>query len=231
MVSRGLAMAVFAFSIAAFIPCISAQTRKTMRIDEKSDGREVSMRLGETLEITLSENASTGFRWGIPEALKNNLAPALREREETVEAPETGEVIRIGSAGVAFDVVNGAEERLAAVGGAGVCRREEGVRGRVRDGRRGLGVRRFVTERDAGVGAEEGKEEEAGEEFEGASGIVEAGHFTGRGMRVGGGCRVGEGRHGSFRLGTASHGWVGGGAGSWKKYAVRCARKADSRRE
>ena len=58
-----------------------------MRIDEKSDGREMNMRLGESLEITLSENASTGFRWGIPEALKNNLAPVLREREETVEAP------------------------------------------------------------------------------------------------------------------------------------------------
>jgi len=104
MVSRGLAMAVFAFSIAAFIPCISAQTRKTMRIDEKSDGREVSMRLGETLEITLSENASTGFRWGIPEALKNNLAPALREREETVEAP-AGPPGRSGERHLFFDAV------------------------------------------------------------------------------------------------------------------------------
>jgi hypothetical protein len=151
--------------------------------------------------------------------------------EEAVKSSEAGEVVGMRAAGSVFGLVNGAEERLATVSGAGVCRREEGVKGRARDGGRGLGVRRFVTERDAGVGAEEGKDEEAGEEFEGASGIVEAGHFTGRGMRVGGGCRVGEGRHGSFRLGTASHGWVGGGAGSWKKYAVRCARKADSRRE
>ena len=133
--------------------------------------------------------------------------------EETVEAPETGEVIRIGSAGVAFDVVNGAEERLAAVDWAGAGWREEGVGGGSRDGGGRLRVRCSVAESDVCVGAEERYDEDAGEELEGAAGFAEAQHLAVRGRGVGWGCRFGGCGHGSFTLGTASHGWIEAGAG------------------
>ncbi len=112
-----------------------------------------------------------------------------------------------------FDLVNGAEERLAAVGGARVGGCEDGVGGGSRDGGGGLQVGRSVAESDAGVGAEEGDDEDGGQELDGAAGFVKAAHFMGRGRRYRGGCRVGEGRHGSFRLATASHGWITGEAG------------------
>ena len=40
---------------------------------------------GDRLEVSLSENASTGHQWSIPEEVKTTLTPVLREREETVE--------------------------------------------------------------------------------------------------------------------------------------------------
>jgi predicted secreted protein len=69
------------------IPCVHAQPRKMIQVDNTFDGREVTLQAGDTLEVSLSENASTGHQWSIPPELKRKLAPALREREETVEAP------------------------------------------------------------------------------------------------------------------------------------------------
>ena len=59
-----------------------------IQVDESYNGREVALQVGETLEISLSENASTGYQWSIPPDMKSKLAPVLREREETVEAPD-----------------------------------------------------------------------------------------------------------------------------------------------
>jgi inhibitor of cysteine peptidase len=58
-----------------------------MQVDDTFDGREVALQTGETLRVSLSENASTGYRWIIPPELRNKLTPTLLEREETVEAP------------------------------------------------------------------------------------------------------------------------------------------------
>jgi inhibitor of cysteine peptidase len=63
------------------------QSHKMIKVDNSFDGREVTLRVGETLEVSLSENASTGYSWTIPPDLKLKLTPALREREETVDGP------------------------------------------------------------------------------------------------------------------------------------------------
>ncbi len=43
-----------------------------LEVDESQDGNEIELRTGETLEIRLSENPTTGFRW----ALESSGAPA-----------------------------------------------------------------------------------------------------------------------------------------------------------
>jgi predicted secreted protein len=35
----------------------------TKQLDESADGQEIELAVGAELELTLSENASTGFRW------------------------------------------------------------------------------------------------------------------------------------------------------------------------
>ena len=75
-----------------------AQLRKMMRVDESFDGREVVLQVGETLEIRLAENASTGYRWSVPPKLKRKFDRTLREREQTVE----GAGKPVGSPGVRY---------------------------------------------------------------------------------------------------------------------------------
>ena len=133
--------------------------------------------------------------------------------EEAVESSKAGEVVGIRAAGSVFGLVNGAEERLAAVDWARAGWREECVGGGARDGGGGLRVRCSVAESDVCVGAEERYDEDAGEELEGAAGFAEAQHLAVHGRGVGWGCRVGGCGHGSFTLGTASHGWIEAGAG------------------
>ena len=52
-------------------------------VDESWNGREVVLQRGETLKVSLKENASTGFQWTI-----RALPDVLRESEESVEAPK-----------------------------------------------------------------------------------------------------------------------------------------------
>jgi len=59
-----------------------------IQVDDTFNSREVTVQVGDTLEVSLSENASTGYQWSIPPAVKNKLTPALREREESVDAPD-----------------------------------------------------------------------------------------------------------------------------------------------
>jgi inhibitor of cysteine peptidase len=67
---------------------VHAQQRKMIRVDDTFNGREVTLQVGQALKVSLSENASTGHQWSIPPELKSKLTPVLREREETVEAPD-----------------------------------------------------------------------------------------------------------------------------------------------
>ncbi len=68
------------------IPCVDAQQPRMIQVDETYNGREVTIQVGETLEVSLSENASTGHQWSIPPEVKRKLTPTLHEKEETVEA-------------------------------------------------------------------------------------------------------------------------------------------------
>lgn len=149
--------------------------------------------------------------------------------EEAVETVEAGEVVEAGVAdaarGAGGCAAVDAEEGGAAVEVVGAG--EAGGLGGVEDGGEegwmgarglGLGVRRAVAGVDVGVGDEEGQDEEGRERFDDEAGAMEAAHA---GMRRGllrGGCRVGDGRHGWVRLGTASHGLVGCGAGCARKF-------------
>lgn len=70
------------------VACVHAQQRKMIQVDDTFHDREVALQVGQTLKLSLSENASTGYQWSIPPELKSKLTPVLREREETVEAPD-----------------------------------------------------------------------------------------------------------------------------------------------
>jgi inhibitor of cysteine peptidase len=58
-----------------------------IKADESFNGREVVIQPGETLEVSLAENASTGYRWVISEDSKNKFGKTIHEREQSVEAP------------------------------------------------------------------------------------------------------------------------------------------------
>jgi len=139
--------------------------------------------------------------------------------EEAADVAEAREIEGSGAALVAVELVDGAEGRLVAMEGARVKgagaegRRGPGARdgGGVSDGRGGRGAwgSVAVAEVRVGVGAEEGEDEDGGEDFDGVAGAAEARHLAG----VGGECRGGRSGHGSVRLGTASHGCAGSVAG------------------
>jgi len=62
-----------------------AQPRKMVQVDDSFNGREVSLQVGDTLEVSLSENASTGFQWSVPHELKHKFDKVIREREQAVD--------------------------------------------------------------------------------------------------------------------------------------------------
>ena len=61
------------------------QPRKMVQVDDSFNGREVSLQVGDTLEVSLAENASTGFRWSVPPDLKHKFDKVISEREQSVE--------------------------------------------------------------------------------------------------------------------------------------------------
>ncbi len=71
--------------VSLVMACVPAHSRKMIQVDEGFDGREVVLHSGEGLEVRLSENASTGYRWAIPLELNANWATTLREVEDTLE--------------------------------------------------------------------------------------------------------------------------------------------------
>ena len=81
-------LACFVGLTAVLIPCVQAQRGKTTQVDETFNGRQVVLYVGEVLQVTLSENGSTGYQWGIPPELKRKFPATIREREQTLEAPD-----------------------------------------------------------------------------------------------------------------------------------------------
>jgi len=74
--------------VSVLAPCLRAQPGKVTKVDDTFNGRQVVLHVGEALEVTLSENGSTGYQWAIPPELKGKFAKTIREREQTVEAPQ-----------------------------------------------------------------------------------------------------------------------------------------------
>jgi inhibitor of cysteine peptidase len=62
-------------------------SRTMVHADESSNGQEVTLHPGDTLNIQLGENASTGYRWSVTEESKRSWNQTIRERDETVDAP------------------------------------------------------------------------------------------------------------------------------------------------
>jgi predicted secreted protein len=58
-----------------------------IELDESFDGRSVTLRVGDRIELALAENASTGYRWSPPSGRDSAGSSALREIDETFAAP------------------------------------------------------------------------------------------------------------------------------------------------
>jgi len=55
-----------------------------MKVDDSFNGHQIELRVGETLEISLAENASTGFQWIAPDSA-HKAEKILRKGEPLVE--------------------------------------------------------------------------------------------------------------------------------------------------
>src|SRR5262245_3111283 len=66
LLSLSLVGASFVYSASAGSSANAEETRKTMlSLVETDNGRTVDIRLGETVRLTLPENATTGYSWAI----------------------------------------------------------------------------------------------------------------------------------------------------------------------
>ncbi|MGB9459185.1 MAG: protease inhibitor I42 family protein [Bryobacteraceae bacterium] len=75
---------VFAIG-ALWIPPAYAQQSRIVQVDDSFNGRQIQLHVGETLAITLSENASTGFQWiPAPESARKS-EKVLHEKQTSAE--------------------------------------------------------------------------------------------------------------------------------------------------
>jgi inhibitor of cysteine peptidase len=65
-------------------------------IDDSFDGRSITLSVGEMIEVTLTENASTGYRWAAPVDRHLDGDDVLREVQREPEAQD----LRPGTPGV-----------------------------------------------------------------------------------------------------------------------------------
>lgn len=83
-----------------FAECARQTLSRMITIDQSSNNTDVSVAVGEQVEIALRENPTTGFRW----ELKMDGAPACVPRGSTYEAPAAG-VGRAGTRRWRFEAV------------------------------------------------------------------------------------------------------------------------------
>jgi hypothetical protein len=69
------------------LPGVRAQQKTIIEVDDIFNGRELVLQAGQTLKVSLSENASTGHRWSVPPELKSKLTGVLNEQEDTADTP------------------------------------------------------------------------------------------------------------------------------------------------
>lgn len=70
--------------VSLFIVTILGGGAKLMHIDQNYNGREVTLAVGQDLELALSENRTTGFRWD----LKNKAEPTCALVSSTFDPPK-----------------------------------------------------------------------------------------------------------------------------------------------
>ena len=75
------------------IGCAHSAAPKMLQIDQRANSTEVTLAVGQILEIALAENPTTGFRWG----LKQSGAPACTPTGDSYDPPAASGV---GKAGV-----------------------------------------------------------------------------------------------------------------------------------
>jgi inhibitor of cysteine peptidase len=69
------------------ISCVPLHSRKMMQVDETFNGREVALHLGDMLEVRLSENPSTGYRWTQPQGFSSGWTTILKQVDDTFDSP------------------------------------------------------------------------------------------------------------------------------------------------
>jgi inhibitor of cysteine peptidase len=57
------------------------------QVDDSFDGRQITLHPGETLEVRLSENPSTGYRWKEAEQSQAGSMNVLRKVDDAFESP------------------------------------------------------------------------------------------------------------------------------------------------
>jgi inhibitor of cysteine peptidase len=62
------------------------EKRAVLEISKNQNGGEVEVKLGESFEVRLAENPTTGYRW----AIRGSGVPCLKVEEDTFEPPGSG---------------------------------------------------------------------------------------------------------------------------------------------
>jgi inhibitor of cysteine peptidase len=66
----------------------NAQPSKMVHVNDSFNGRQIELHVGETLEISLSENASTGFQWITAPESAHKLDRILHQAESAVKGAD-----------------------------------------------------------------------------------------------------------------------------------------------
>ena len=61
-----------------------------LQVDESSNGKQIDLPVGETLEVSLSENKTTGFQWVFEKSAKELLSLVKEEVEPGEKIGEPG---------------------------------------------------------------------------------------------------------------------------------------------
>lgn len=71
--------------VGLWIPSMHSKQTKIVQADESFNGRQLEIHVGETLVISLSENASTGYRWITTPESAHKFENILREGKAETE--------------------------------------------------------------------------------------------------------------------------------------------------
>jgi predicted secreted protein len=91
MYDSKIAIAQSAFYV--YVSADAGEPAKMMHVGQSDNGREVTLAMGQILELSLAENPTTGFHWD----LKSKAGPACELVDSTFVPPEGG---RLGAGGI-----------------------------------------------------------------------------------------------------------------------------------